>query len=172
MESAEKTNLETISWERWAGLLVLSALLIPVGVLCAALVMIPFVLTDLGDSDSAVFGFNLITSLTVGGIVGLGQYWLLQTNFKTSSGPEFVQWVALSCGSTALGMIFLELFLQNWIIGGVVTGLLLGFGQWALLRKTIQRASWWIVMTVVVWSVEAWLLNWYSCNQYVHLCWP
>jgi hypothetical protein len=46
------------------------------------------------------------------------------------------------------------------ILDGIVGGLVLGLGQWFVLRKKINRSIWWIPGTLVA-MLAAWFVRWY-----------
>jgi hypothetical protein len=58
------------------------------------------------------------------------------------------------------GIYFLLLYMNapgpfDWsgLAQGALLGLALGFAQWLVLRRSVQRAGWWVLVNVLAWSL-------------------
>jgi hypothetical protein len=92
--------------------------------------------------------------VAVGGIlVGVLQ-WLVLRRFIARAG----RWVLTSLGAAAVvGVVIFGVGLLNeevgWLVGVGVFGTVVGVLQWAVLRREVPWAGWWIVVSTVGWVV-------------------
>ena len=120
------------------------------------------------------FGYQevIIAQFIVGAIGGISQWMVLQVKFRQSG-----WWIIATAVGWGGGWLLIELtfapldsaqvFSQSvsetvammrnlppiWIFA--LVGMLIGFGQWLILRKHITNAEWWIPVTAVAWAIGA-----------------
>jgi hypothetical protein len=138
-------------WSRWA----LANLM---GLVVGAAGFVALVVLTAGALDRPPgYAFGVALGLTFGPAFGLAQWWVL----RGSLGPVGA-WV----GATVVGFLvaFATIFgvmdgsdpdtsLLVKIGHAVVLGLTLGIAQWSVLRRKLDGASRWILVSVVSWVV-------------------
>jgi hypothetical protein len=104
----------------------------------------------------------------VGLLTGLLQYGLLRRYL-----PHMGWWVLATTGGWLLGALLIVIsgWLNFWsyksfdiFLAFIVMGLLIGVGQWLLLRRRLPRAGWWVGANVVGWGLLG-LITGDSVNQ-------
>lgn len=68
--------------------------------------------------------------------------------------PKAWRWVVLSSLGWILGYIMYVIFLSNslGLLFGPVLGGTVGFVQWFLLRREVDWAGWWIIISALAWT--------------------
>jgi hypothetical protein len=89
------------------------------------------------------YGWILATSL--GFSLGLMTFWSLM--------------LLLVPGNLPLGNDLDRAFVLG-LLDGFITGIVLGFGQYLVLRRKIRKAQWW-VLAVIIASMAAWIVRWF-----------
>lgn len=118
---------------------------------------------------------SLLDSLMGGGLVGFAQWLMIRPHLKRAYGwigLSVLCWGALTLLSNgltggAVGWIApttLNLFVRVLLglLNGFCVGLVLGAGQWWMLRQRVEKAWRWIWLSAGIWSVAiafGWLLG-------------
>jgi serine/threonine protein kinase len=109
---------------------------------------ISFVLTGLifdtgrGFLDLADPRFSGVLNVTIGAVIGVAQWFVLQSVMPRSSG-----WILATCVGLALGAFIGQPFppaMRGAVVGGV-----LGLSQWWMLRQERSQAGWWIAVQTI-----------------------
>ena len=152
------TNTLTLTggrlWLRWSAT---SVVAIVIGFVLAALA---FVATGLEEPTDPYFMilFPLILAM-VGTIVGLGQAWVLRR-----AGHGVPGWTVVTAIGTALGLAVAVTMPEGsdlagrvglGAVHGAAIGVILGTLQWLVLRRRLSGARWWVLVSVVAWSLGA-----------------
>ena len=94
----------------------------------------------------------LIGSGTLGAVIGLAQ-WLVLRRYLRGSGWWVLATAIGYAVPLALGPLF-PLPQPPWLAGGMMFllfGIVLGVLQWLVLRGRVQKAGWWVAISIVSW---------------------
>lgn len=112
------------------------------------------ILWTLATAAGWLVGFFLIDGSPLGesGIgltIGIAQWVVLRSRI-----PNAYWWIlATAAGWIAGRLIALGLFpLEYGILAGAAIGAGVGSFQWLILRRHVQRAYWWIIMSILGWT--------------------
>jgi len=116
----------------------------------------------LGLAPNAFKGDNAVGPLLIwgGGVVvvlgiglGCGQAWVLAQYLGCKHGGR---WVGASFAGTTVSAVVIVI-MGSWgftTASAIVPGLILGFTQWLVLRRSARSAQWWIAGTSIAWWVS------------------
>jgi hypothetical protein len=111
-----------------------------------------------GAADA--FVHTAVGSAVLGGMVGLGigvaQSLVLRRELmgaRSWIAVNIVTWAAAwAVGQAIADALFDDYALLGLIPGGVLLAVLVGLGEWLLLRRYVERASWWLIPSIVAWA--------------------
>lgn len=115
--------------------------------------------TVLGVVDGLIFGLYQWVALRKK-IERPGRWILVTTVFFALSLLIFYSISAVFIGDRSSLGSPLDWGFQIGLLDALVGGIVLGVGQWLVLRKQVERAVWWIPGVVVA-LVAAWLVRWF-----------
>lgn len=106
---------------------------------------------------------SALEGIVGGSAIALAQGLILQQ--RVAIAPQwllvsFASWVLIGASSLgAIGWVAPKtLLLEPWLIFGIlqgaVVGLLLGVGQWLVLRQQVRKASMWILASAASWAIS------------------
>ena len=141
-------------WLRWSATSVVG---IVIGFVLAA---VAFIVTGLEEPTDPYFMilFPAILAM-VGTILGLAQAWVLRRAVGGVPG-----WTVVTAVGTALGLAVAVTMPEGTGLAGRVAlgavhgfaiGMILGTLQWLVLRRRLPGARWWVLVSVVAWSIGA-----------------
>jgi hypothetical protein len=114
--------------------------------------------------DSAMLVVAVLAGVVEGGVLGLAQWLVLLRYIQSMAWREWVMVTALAAGvAYILGMtpgmladsigISPAVLIAIWIILGVLLVCSIGFAQWLVLRRYVQKAGWWVLANAVAWPL-------------------
>ena len=107
-----------------------------------------------GENRERFVEFAFTTACFAGVLVSTGQYLLLRRVVA-----DFGVWLGLSVLALVVSVALIVGVMHAWSMAGVLIGLLSGIGQWFVLRRRVQHAEWWILLTLIAWSILLWYGN-------------
>lgn len=112
----------------------------------------------------AMLGVMVLAGMVEGAVLGFAQWLALRRYIQSMAQREWVLATALAAGvAWALGMLpstLGDLATINPAVligGGILLGAIfvvsIGFAQWLVLRRYIEKAGWWVLANAVAWPM-------------------
>lgn len=163
-------------WSFYLGWIVLTALCVPIAYILSIFIL-KLITSMIGDfvyvngvrhiTEDYLVMYVLFPAVSL--LTGAMQYGLLRHHL-----PRMGWWVLATVAGWLLGMLLIALPswlgwmdtpLNNLDLILLIMGLAIGVTQWALLRRRLARAGWWIAATALGWGLLG-LVTGKSLNQY------
>lgn len=115
-------------------------------------------------SDIGMVGAMILAGTVEGGVLGFAQWLVLRRYIQNMARREWVLATALAAGlAWALGMtpstvgdittLKPAVLVAGAILLGVVLVSSIGFAQWLVLRRYMQKATWWVAANAIPWPI-------------------
>ena len=171
------TIIKKPDWTFYPVWVILTTLCIPIAFILD-LVILKAIISIVGDfiyvngvqhvTEDYLFSYTFVP--VSGLLTGVLQYWLLRRYL-----PRMGWWVLATTGGWLLGLLII--LIPGWLdfwkfevfdldLAFILMGLSIGVGQWLLLRHRLSQAGWWVVATVLGWSLLSLLTTGNSIGQY------
>jgi len=93
--------------------------------------------------------------------------WVLATSAGFGAGVVLAGFIGVRVAS-AVGEPSLTFVPWGFIITGLGVGTVLGAMQWLVLRRWVSRSGWWVLTTILGWTVSAFVVN--SLSESLIIC--
>lgn len=153
-------------WLRWALAFILGELVGFAAAAAAGAVMVWALEALTGSaSDIALIGVMVLAGSLEGATVGLAQWTILRRYIPhLTAGSWTLATIAGAAAAWAIGMTLAAVAAPSQevavpaVIGaaallGAINGALLGLAQWAVLRRHVRRAGWWVAANAAGWAL-------------------
>lgn len=160
----QRTRIQRNRWTLWESWIAATAIgeLIGLGLVVAASVL----LTTVKTANAPMM--LLLTGALEGTVLGVCQWAVLRRYVHHSAGwilattgGAIVAWLVGLTISVLMAIVYgtsrdrvaTQALIAGVMLLGVGLGGVMGFAQWLVLRRHLQRSAWWIIANAVAWSL-------------------